>query len=294
VNRAGERLLGQTAERMLEREAGELGLAEYLDDETVKTVQRVFPGGSGRWGLSRSSFREGGLPHRLLVLTDLTRPLREEELQAWQRLVRVLGHELNNSLAPIKSIAGSLEAIAKRDPLPEDWREDMQGGLSVIATRSESLARFMGAYAKFAKLPRPALAPVGLRELVLRVVRMEVRMPVQVVGGPEVTLQADADQLEQLLINLVKNAVEAALETRGGVAVRWEVLPWQVELRVEDEGPGLAATTNLFVPFFTTKPSGSGIGLVLCRQIAEGHGGSLTLENRPERGCVALLRLPVQ
>lgn len=294
VNRAGERLLGQPAERMLEREAGELGLAEYLDDESVKTVQRVFPGGSGRWGISRSSFREGGLPHRLLVLTDLTRPLREEELQAWQRLVRVLGHELNNSLAPIKSIAGSLESIVRRDPLPEDWREDMQGGLSVIAARSESLARFMGAYAKFAKLPRPALAPVRLQELVLRVVRMEVRMPVAIVGGPEVTVQADADQLEQLLINLVKNGVEAALETRGGMRVRWEVLPWQVELRVEDEGPGLAATTNLFVPFFTTKPSGSGIGLVLCRQIAEGHGGSLTLENRPERGCVALLRLPLQ
>lgn len=294
VNRAGERLLGQPAERMLEREAGELGLAEYLDDENVKTVQRVFPGGSGRWGITRSSFREGGLPHRLLVLTDLTRPLREEELQAWQRLVRVLGHELNNSLAPIKSIAGSLEAIAKRDPLPEDWREDMQGGLSVIAARSESLARFMGAYAKFAKLPRPALAPVRLQELVLRVARMEVRMPVEIAGGPEVTVQADADQLEQLLINLVKNAVEAALETQGGVRVRWEVLPWQVELRVEDEGPGLAATTNLFVPFFTTKPAGSGIGLVLCRQIAEGHGGSLTLENRPERGCVALLRLPLQ
>lgn len=294
VNRAGERLLGQTAERMLEREAAELGLAEYLDDETIKTVQRVFPGGSGRWGISRSSFREGGLPHQLLVFTDLTRPLREEELQAWQRLVRVLGHELNNSLAPIKSIAGSLEAIAKRDPLPEDWRQDMQDGLSVIAARSESLARFMGAYAKFAKLPRPALAPVGLRELVTRVVRMEVRMPVEVAGGPEVTVPADADQLEQLLINLVKNAVEAALETRGGVRVRWEVSAWQVELRVEDEGPGLAATTNLFVPFFTTKPSGSGIGLVLCRQIAEGHGGSLTLENRAERGCVALLRLPLQ
>ncbi len=294
VNRAGERLLGKTSERMLELGAGELGLAEYLEDETVKTVQRVFPGGSGRWGISRSSFREGGLPHRLLVLTDLTRPLREEELQAWQRLVRVLGHELNNSLAPIKSIAGSLEMIVKRDPLPEDWREDMQSGLSVIAARSESLARFMGAYAKFARLPQPALAPVRLSELVQRVVRMEVRLPVVIVGGPEMTVQADADQLEQLLINLVKNGVEAARETGGGVTIRWELAPWQVALRVEDEGPGLAATTNLFVPFFTTKPSGSGIGLVLCRQIAEGHGGSLTLENREGPGCVALLRLPVQ
>ena len=152
----------------------------------------------------------------------------------------------------------------------------------------------MGAYAKFARLPRPALAPVRLLELVPRSVRMEVRMSVEIVGGPDITVQGDADQLEQLLINLVKNGVEAARETGGGVRIRWELAPWQVELRVEDEGPGLAATTNLFVPFFTTKPSGSGIGLVLCRQIAEGHGGSLTLENREGPGCVAMLRLPVQ
>ena len=206
VNRAGERPLGKTSERMLELEARELGLAEYLDDETVKTVQRVFPGGSGRWGISRCSFREGGLPHRLLVLTDLTRPLREEERQkkscrlgnasfAWWGMNSI------TRLVPINSIAGSLETIAQRNPLPEDWREDMQG---VIAARSESLARFMGAYAKFARLPRPALAPVRRLELVQRIVRMEVRMPVEIVGGPDITVQADADQLEQLLINLVK------------------------------------------------------------------------------------------
>lgn len=294
VNRAGERLLGQSAGTMVGREAGELGLAGYLEEEALKTVQRAFPGGSGRWGITRSAFREGGLPHRLLVLTDLTRPLREEELRAWQRLVRVLGHELNNSLAPIKSIAGSLEAIARRDPLPADWREDMQEGLGVIAARSEALARFLGAYARFAALPRPALEPVRLAEVVRRVGRMEVRLPVLVAEGPEVTVRGDGDQLEQLLINLLRNAVEAALETRGGVGVRWAVSAGQVELRVEDEGPGLAETANLFVPFFTTKPAGSGIGLVLCRQIAEGHGGTLTLENRPERGCVAVLRLPLQ
>jgi PAS domain S-box-containing protein len=294
VNRAGERLLGEAGGALLGREASELGLAEYLRDEGPATAQRAFPGGAGRWGVARSAFREGGRPHRLLVLTDLTRPLREEELRAWQRLVRVLGHELNNSLAPIRSIAGSLAAIAGREPLPEDWREDMREGLAIIAARSEALARFLGAYARLAALPRPAPGPVPLADVVRRVVRMEVRLPVAVAEGPAVTVPADGDQLEQLLINLVKNAVEAALETGGGVAVRWTVAAGQVELRVEDEGPGLAATANLFVPFFTTKAGGSGIGLVLCRQIAEGHGGALALENRAERGCVAVLRLPLQ
>ncbi|MFN9892631.1 MAG: sensor histidine kinase, partial [Acidobacteriota bacterium] len=294
VNRAGERLLGEAGGALLGREASELGLTEYLRDEGPATAQRAFPGGAGRWGIARSAFREGGRPHRLLVLTDLTRPLRDEELRAWQRLVRVLGHELNNSLAPIKSIAGSLEAIARRDPLPAVWREDMQEGLGVIGARSEALARFLGAYARLAALPRPAPGPVPLADVVRRVARMEVRLPVAVADGPEVTVPVDADQWEQLLINLLKNAVEAALETGGGVAVRWTVAGGLVELRVEDEGPGLAATTNLFVPFFTTKAGGSGIGLVLCRQIAEGHGGTLALENRAERGCVAVLRLPLQ
>ncbi len=108
VNRAGERLLSQPSERLLNSSAESLNLSEFLEGEETRTVQRAFPGATGRWGVSRSMFREGGLPHQLLVISDLTRPLREEELQAWQRLVRVLGHELNNSLTPIKSIAGSL------------------------------------------------------------------------------------------------------------------------------------------------------------------------------------------
>ncbi len=160
VNRAGERLLDRPSERTMNDSAEALGLAEFLDGDETQTVQRTFPSGSGRWGIHRSLFREGGLPHQLLVVTDLTRALREEELQAWQRLVRVLGHELNNSLAPIKSIAGSLEAMVRHEPLAEDWRDDAVRGLSIIASRSESLSRFMGAYARLAKLPRPQLAPM--------------------------------------------------------------------------------------------------------------------------------------
>lgn len=293
VNRAGEQLLGRVAGRMLGATAEELGLAQFLEGENARTVQMTFAGRAGRWGVRVSTFRERGLPHRLLVLTDLTRTLREEELQAWKRLVRVLGHELNNSLAPIQSIAGSLRKLLDRDPRPDDWLADARRGLSVIETRSEALSRFLAAYARLAKLPPPRLAEVDVAGWVERVVRLETRLAVRLAAGPPVKIRADRDQLDQLLINLVNNAVEASLETGGGVEIGWEKQAGGLELWVRDEGPGLADSGNLFVPFFTTKAAGSGIGLVLSRQIAEGHGGTVTLESRtPGPGCEARVRLP--
>ena len=260
-----------------------------------RIVEATFPGRAGRWEVRTGTFRQGGLPHTLLVLTDLSRTLREEERQAWQRLVRVLGHEINNSLAPIKSIAASLTRLLARNPRPADLDEDLTRGLDVIAARADALSRFMTAYARHARLPPPRPVPLSIDSLIRRVASFETRMPIEVEGGPDLTVHADADQLEQLLINLVKNAVEAAQETDGRVWIRWDVGPsGQLEIHVEDQGPGLPESGNLFVPFFTTKPTGSGIGLVLCRQIAEGHGGTLALENRPEgKGCRAVVRLPV-
>ena len=299
VNHAGERLLGAPAERLLDRHAAELEMDQWLDSGGPRIEPIALPGATGRWEVRHTPFRQRGLPHHLVVLTDVSKPLRDEERAAWQRLIRVLGHELNNSLAPIKSIAGSLGSLVQREPRPSDWEVDLGRGLGVIATRAEALSRFMTAYAQLARLPAPSPGPVRVGALVERVARLDLRRPVTVEGGPNLTIEADADQIEQLVINLLKNAIDAASETAGGVSVSWSRVPGSrppaFELTVDDEGPGLSNTNNLFVPFFTTKPGGSGIGLVLCRQIAEAHDGALTLENRPDvRGCRAVLRLPIR
>jgi nitrogen fixation/metabolism regulation signal transduction histidine kinase len=285
VNPAGERLLNIPRERLLGETAARLGLRDLLDDDAPTTIDRA----GGRWDVRRTSFRERGVPHRLLVLADITRALREEETEAWRRIVRVLGHELNNSLAPIKSIAVSLEQLVSRDELPDDWRDDLASGMRVIGSRTEALTRFTRAYAQLARLPEPRRRDVRVDELVQRVAALERRVPISL-NGAEAHVHADEDQLEQLLINLVKNAAEAARER---VNVRWNVNGDGLTLTVEDDGPGVSGTANLFVPFFTTKPAGTGVGLFLSRQIAEAHGGSLTLANRPDApGAIATLRLP--
>ena len=294
VNRAGEGLLGFAAERALGRTATDLGLGEALRGEAPRVMDAGFAGRPGRFEVRRSLFRQGGRPHHLLVLTNVSRALRDEERQAWQRLIRVIGHELNNSLAPIQSIAGSLETLLSRTPRPTDFDDDLRRGLAVIASRSESLARFTESYARLARLPAPSLAPVDIAELIRRVTGLEARRGVVVHRGPSLTVLADGTQIEQALINLIRNGVEAAQENGAGVRLSWRVAGGALEILVEDEGLGLPATANLFVPFFSTKPGGSGIGLVLTRQIAEGHGGSLTLENRTDRsGVRARLRLPL-
>lgn len=298
LNRAAERLLAKPAEQVTGLTASALGLQQCLQ-ATPGRMERIlsvsFPGAPGpcaRWAVSLARFRQGGLPMQLLVIADVHRALREEELEAWQRLVRVLGHEINNSLAPIKSMADSLEKLLRRSPRPADWEQDVECGLRVIGERADSLGRFTGAYARLAKFPKPNPGLLEVSACVRRAAAMEPRMPVRAASGPEVTLYADADQLEQLLINLIRNAVDASLETSGEVTIGWARNEVHFELWVEDSGPGISNPSNLFVPFFTTKPEGAGIGLVLSRQIAEAHGGALTLENRANhRGARALLTL---
>ncbi|MBP6716520.1 MAG: PAS domain-containing protein [Acidobacteria bacterium] len=310
INKAGEKLLGQSEAAMIGQPASAFEFGEYLTGEPRRLVERTIGGRRGRFEVRRASFYRDGRPHHLVVMADLSQALREEEQAAWQRIVRVLSHEINNSLTPIKSIAHSVKRIIERvggdGPNGEktggfERQHEVVQGLSLIEERSGALGRFLRAYAQLARLPKPQPKPVTVPALIGRIVELEKRLPVRSLGGPDVMVIADSDQLEQLLINIVRNAVDASLDAsptpvgaRGGVTIAWRATSEWLEVEIDDDGKGLPDTSNLFVPFFTTKPNGSGIGLALSRQIAEAHGGTLTLENRTGTpGCRALLRIPV-
>jgi len=297
INPAGTEIFAAEAGELIGRSAESIGLLTYFDFTDPRVEHCTFPGKQGRFRIQSSIYREGGVPQKLLVLTDLSLTLRQEERLAWQRLIRVIGHELNNSLTPIRSMAESLAGMLESEPRPDDWDTDARAGLNVIKDRAESLSRFMGGYAQLTRLPPPEKQPLKLAELLARVAALESDWLVSLDEGADLEIVADAAQLEQLLINLVKNAGEAnrAASRDSPVCIRWRRSHHRVEIEVIDEGSGIPDSGNLFTPFFSTKTGGSGVGLLLGRQIAEAHGGSLNLFNREDqvRGCVARVSLPV-
>jgi len=293
VNNAGLRLLGLPYARCFGRSARELGMEDLLGvpDQTIYT----FTGKPTRWLLRRTLFRQDGIPHTLLLLADVSQPLQEEEQIAWKRLIRVLGHELSNSLAPIKSIAGSLLARVDSFKSDADTLRDFRRGLGVVESRADSLHRFVQSYRLLAQLPPPKFRPVSIGPLLERVVLLEQRMAVQLDAGPAAILSADPDQLEQMFINLLANAVDASL-SNGAKQVRatWIRTDSSLTVAIEDHGLGIANADNLFVPFYTTKPTGSGVGLALAQQIARAHGGEVQLVNREDgNGARATVSLPL-
>lgn len=293
INPSARKLIGAERSTVIGQDVKSLGLTEVLAAPDNAVFNGRFPGGSGRWSIRRAAWHSDGREHRLLMLRDLSVALGEEERRAWQRLIRVLSHELNNSLTPIGSLAGSLSTLLAERGVDET-REELQIGLEVIERRAVSLARFLSGYGKLARLPPLHVRLFRLDRVLSGLAMFEQRLPVAIVGVEAVTLSGDEDQLTQAFINLLRNAVEAALPVSGAVRVDWRLEGRYVRIVIEDGGIGLPSSDALFVPYFTTKPEGSGIGLSLTRMIVEAHGGTVELSPMVDApGAVATVRLPL-
>lgn len=300
LNRAAAALLGHDEAVLLHCTAQELGIDDLLDGPSSEIVTRSFLSVERRWFVRRTHFRLYNVQHLLLVMSEASEVLRAEEQVAWQKIVRVLGHEINNSLGPIKSIADTLALTSTRIELPDPFKQNLQRGLGIIAKRSDSLNRFLQSYSKFTKLPRPSPRIINLRTILAEAIAMESRLPITIIPGPSINILVDPDQLTQVFINLLRNAVDAVVDRAthkfepDAVTVSWRVEGQNLQLWILDRGIGLPDTQNLFVPFYTTKSTGSGIGLVLSRQIIESHGGHLTIQNRKDgQGCEVNIKLPL-
>jgi nitrogen fixation/metabolism regulation signal transduction histidine kinase len=236
--------------------------------------------------LATRGFRLNGQPHRLYLVRHMTREISRQEVASWKKVIRVISHELNNSLAPISSLAHSGQVLAERGDSTR-----LGEVLATIGERAGHLAEFIRGYAAFAKLPLPQKSILDWQGFIQKLAQ---HYPLRIAGDlPDQPLSADAAQLEQALINLLKNAHESGSAPEAvELAVRQLPGEWQIEVR--DRGPGMneAVLASALVPFYSTKRSGTGLGLVLAREIVEAHGGRIALGNREEGGLVVRLVLP--
>jgi two-component system nitrogen regulation sensor histidine kinase NtrY len=281
----GRKLEGERFDRYLDAAPAALQEAVERGGDTLFTLELA--GEPQVYHVSQRRFLLNALPHRLLLLKQLTREINSQEVATWKKVIRVIAHELNNSLAPISSLAHSGKLIARAPP-------DADQLIRVFATiedRARHLAGFIEGYAQFAKLPKPRLAPVPWEMLVERlrvVVGFKLRNEL-----PRRAATFDTAQIEQALINLLKNARESGSDADSiELAISQAAAGFAIEVR--DRGPGFSAGAleNALVPFYSTKETGTGLGLTLCREIVEAHGGRLRIANREDGGAQVTLWLP--
>lgn len=293
INPSARALIGAANESIVGRDVQAMGLGPVIAAPNDAILSWDFAARSGRWIVRRALWYSEGRENTMVMLHDVSAALGDEERSAWQRLIRVLSHELNNSLAPIGSLADSLSVLLN-DPGGRPTDAELREGLDVIGRRASSLTRFLSGYGRLARLPPLRAREFRLDLALRRLARLEHRVEVVIDGTADIVVVGDEDQLDQAFINLLRNAAESAQPVDGGVRVDWVVVGPQVRVTIEDEGGGLPERSSLFVPFFTTKPAGSGIGLSLTRLIVEAHAGSVDLRARPAgRGALAIVMLPL-
>ena len=289
ANKAAIKLMGLSQDNIVGVSAYDLGLAELIAEKGSQVIEHQFSAGKGRWQVRCDGYIDEGVERKLLFIHDVKQVLRDEELKAWKNIMRVISHEVNNSLYPVSSLSQTLLTVVNQTPRESDWLEDVNQGLNIIIQRSERLNEFIKRYAKVAKLPLPNKQPVEVTPVIERACRLFEREQVQIqTNNDDRVLFIDPAMFEQVLINLIKNGIEAGSK----VQISWQQENDNFILSICDDGPGIEKASNLFVPFYSTKPNGSGIGLVLSRQIIEAHSGDLSLINRAEGGCCAQISLP--
>lgn len=289
ANPAASSLVSVPLETLIGKSAQQLGLSQFLSEESAtKLIEHSFQGATGKWQIKSDAYRDQGKQRKLLFIQDLRQVLREEELNAWKNLMRVVSHEVNNSLFPVVSLGQTVKSMVNNENKPDDWLDDVNQGLDIIAERTEQLSDFIRRYAKVAKMPKANKSLFPLDKLLCRVSNLMDEQKVHTNLYEPLTLFADESMIEQVLINLIKNGLEAG----DKVSIACEKARNRVFIHVKDNGPGINNTANLFVPFYSTKKQGAGIGLVLCRQIVEAHNGSLSLDNHVDGGCIATIEIP--